>query len=77
MNPYRKDVRIVVIYSPSSSKYRLANVRPIVGPDRIYFVERDVEEQVDHLSTAIFELGWKVHKLDTIYKVAEHDIKLI
>ena len=44
-----------LIYGSTSSKFALADVRPIVGPGRLYFVERDLEDQVDHLCKVLFD----------------------
>ena len=69
---------IEVIYGSSSSKVKLADVRPIVGQNRIYFVERDVDEQVDHLCKVLFRQDYfYVQQAERIYKVAENEIKVI
>ena len=65
-----------MIYGSSYSKLKLADVRPIVGPSRIYFVERDVEEQVDHLCKISFDHYGNVIKTERIFK-QENEIKII
>ena len=66
-------LKIGIVYASTCSKLKLADVRPIVGPDRLYFVERDIEEQTDYVCRFI-ELD---NNVERVYKLAEHDIKLV